>query len=288
MSHKPAFTQLREEFHRKLLESILFIDQKSNAASNADSGSLLSKNLASSIYTKIGGNRSEVRAAGQTSGNKFEEVLAWYLESTFLKLQNLRPGTWQIRHIKSRNRVAISEFEQYRHLADLEKAAKQSRELRVLLGSDYTISPDVIIARQPEEDDQINRFSNLVDNQFSRKTPLRAINNSHWILHASISCKWTLRSDRAQNARTEALNLIRKRKGHQPHIVVVTGEPMPSRIASLALGTGDIDCVYHITLPELEESVLELQHEDSQEILRTMVDGNRLRDISDLPFDLAI
>ena len=53
-----------------------------------------------------------------------------------------------------------------------------------------------------------------------------------------------MRSDRAQNSRTEALNLIRNRKGNLPHIVVVTGEPMPARIASLALGTGDIDCVY--------------------------------------------
>lgn len=46
-------------------------------------------------------------------------------------------------------------------------------------------------------------------------------------------------------------NLIRNRKGNLPHIVVVTGEPMPARIASLALGTGDIDCVYHFALYEL-------------------------------------
>lgn len=31
--------------------------------------------------------------------------------------------------------------------------------------------------------------------------------------HASISAKFTMRSDRAQNSRTEALNLIRNRKG---------------------------------------------------------------------------
>ena len=76
-------------------------------------------------------------------------------------------------------------------------------------------------------------------------------------LHASISCKWTIRSDRAQNARTEGLNLIRNRKGHTLHITIVTAEPYPQRIASVALGTGDIDCVYHIALPELAAAAQE-------------------------------
>ena len=70
------------------------------------------------------------------------------------------------------------------------------------------------------------------------------------MLHASISCKWTIRSDRSQNSRTEALNLIRNRKGRVPHIAVVLFEPLPSRIASIAMGTGDIDCTYHGALYE--------------------------------------
>lgn len=99
--------------------------------------------------------------------------------------------------------------------------------------------------------------------------------------------KWTLRSDRGQNARTEALNLVRNRKGHLPHVVAVTAEPMPTRIASLALGTGDLDCVYHFALPELHETLLELANEDQLDMLTTLIQGRRLRDISDLPFDLA-
>jgi hypothetical protein len=119
-------------------------------------------------------------------------------------------------------------------------------------------------------------------------TPLRKANNQTELLHASISCKWTFRSDRAQNARTEALNLIRDRKGHTPHIVVVTGEPLPSRLVSLAMGTGDIDCVYHMALFEMESSITKYGDDTSQELLDTLVLGRRLRDISDLPFDLAI
>ena len=97
-----------------------------------------------------------------------------------------------------------------------------------------------------------------------------------------------MRSDRAQNSRTEALNLIRNRKGNLPHIVVVTGEPTPSRLASLALGTGDIDCMYHFALYELIDSLKELQADDAMALLNTLIDGKRLKDISDLPLDLSV
>lgn len=63
---------------------------------------------------------------------------------------------------------------------------------------------------------------------------------------------------------------------------------MPSRIASLALGTGDIDCVYHFALYEMVKAVEATGAEDSIEMLRMLVDGNRLKDISDLPIDLAV
>jgi hypothetical protein len=103
-----------------------------------------------------------------------------------------------------------------------------------------------------------------------------------------VADKWTIRSDRSQNARTEGLNLIRNRKDHTPHIVIVTGEPYPNRIASLALGTGDIDCVYHFALNELMSAADELNNDSVLDILDTIVRGKRLRDISDLPFGLVV
>jgi hypothetical protein len=71
-------------------------------------------------------------------------------------------------------------------------------------------------------------------------------------------------------------------------VVAVTGEPLPARIASLALGTGDLDCVYHFALSELRDSVKALGYADAEETLDIMIEGDRLRDISDLPLDLAI
>ncbi len=70
--------------------------------------------------------------------------------------------------------------------------------------------------------------------------------------------------------------------------MVVTAEPTPSRLASIALGTGDIDCVYHFALYELQAAVEHLGLNDAADMLAVMVDGKRLKDISDLPLDLAI
>jgi hypothetical protein len=149
-----------------------------------------------------------------------------------------------IQQIKGRDRTAIARFEQYSHLVALDKAARKDPELAAALGNDYTITPDVVIVRGLEPDSQINAPEILVDDGVSRLAALRAVNGGLPILHASISCKWTIRSDRVQNARSEALNLIRNRKGKLPHVAVVTGEPLPSRLSAIALGTGDIDCVY--------------------------------------------
>jgi hypothetical protein len=126
----------------------------------------------------------------------------------------------------------------------------------------------------------------VVSGHEALRSVLRMKNNEKPILHASVSCKWTIRSDRAQNARSEGLNLVKNRKGRLPHIVVITAEPTPGRLASIALGTGEIDCVYHFALPELKETIAELGHDD--ETLNVMIEGHRLRDISDLPLDLAI
>lgn len=63
---------------------------------------------------------------------------------------------------------------------------------------------------------------------------------------------------------------------------------MPSRLASLALGTGDIDCMYHFALYELVEAVKDTGAEDSIEMLESLIEGKRLKDISDLPLDLSV
>ena len=137
-------------------------------------------------------------------------------------------------------------------------------------------------------DEEINAVEPIVGEGFANLTWTRKRNGGKPVLHASVSAKLTMRSDRAQNSRTEALNLIRNRKGVLPHIDVVTCEPTPNRISSLALGTGDVDCVYHFALLELIQAVQDVGSDDAKEMLDTLVQGRRLKDIADLPLDLSI
>lgn len=276
----------RKKFHKNLLKSVLTINSN-GIPSNADKDSKLSVRIATGIAEILQFVTGE-RLAGQTSGSEFETITSEFIREAFLPLQHIRPGNWEIKKIGNRNRLAIAQFEQYSHLVELDKAAKINPELAAALGNDYTITPDIIIIRHLLSDDEINTPKQIVDNSVSLRTALRASNNGKPLLHASISSKWTIRSDRSQNSRAEALNLIRNRKGHLPHIVVVTAEPLPSRLAWIALGTGDIDCVYHFALDELLAAVQATNAEDSLELLNIMIDGKRLKDISDLPLDLAI
>lgn len=276
------FTKERSDLHARALKRLIRYRSK-DSPNFADSSSQASRKIAVGVLKKLGAPGSRSQLKGQEAGRVFEELIAGFLENCFGRLNSLRPGIWNF-HRGSE----IAEFEQYAHLAYLAQAAKNDRKgvLRTVLG-DYTVRPDIVISRSPESDSAINSPEPLVDGRSVLRSPLRAANGSVPILHASISCKYTIRSDRSQNSRTEALNLIRNRKGHTPHIAAVTAEPMPSRLSSLALGTGDIDCVYHFALDELIAAIHEVGDETAKELLTVLVDGKRLRDIGDLPLDLA-
>lgn len=282
-----AFSKARRAYHLDLLKTVLTIDSK-GVASNADKDNKASVRIAAGIAELLKAETQSERLAGQTSGNKFEDACASFVRETFLKLNHLRPGMWDVHQVTGRNRLEIAKYEQYAHLVALDEATKGNPALAAMLGSDYTITPDVVVIRETEPDSVINSQEKLVDENVSKLASLRKTNGSNALLHASISCKWSIRSDRAQNARSEALNLIRNRKGRLPHIVVVTAEPTPSRLASIALGTGDIDCVYHFALHELQETIANLNMPDALDMLSIMVEGKRLKDISDLPLDLAV
>jgi len=285
--NQALMTQERRRYHSRLLEGVLSINPKTGVPSNADKDSRASVLFAQGIAEQLKSESGE-RLAGQTSGSEFETINKEFIENTFLQLNHIRPGHWSVVKIGNRNRMAIADFEQYAHLVALDEAAKQSKELAAALGRDYTITPDVIIVQDLFSDEELNAPYLLVDELTCSRAALRKDNGGKPILHASISSKWTIRSDRSQNSRSEALNLIRNRKGHLPHIVVVVGEPLPSRLASIALGTGDIDCVYHFALPELINAVTDARDESALDMLNIMIDGKRLKDIADLPLDLAI
>ena len=277
----------RKKYHQALLNNGVLTIDKNGVPSNADTSSRLSKAIAKDIADRLMAETHE-KAVGQTSGAKFEQINMEFLAATFPKLQGIRPGKWHIIKLGNRNSIKTSNFVQYEHLEYLSRLVACDTKLAASMGNDYMVAPDIVIYREPLSDEELNTPVILIDDTVALKTDSREKNGGLPILHASISAKWTMRSDRAQNSRTEALNLIRNRKGHLPHIAVVTGEPLPSRLASLALGTGDIDCMYHFALYELVEAVKKTKAEDSIEMLNALIEGRRLKDISDLPLDLSV
>jgi predicted small metal-binding protein len=162
-------------------------------------------------------------------------------------------------HARVSRRAPITHFAQYEHLALLEELIErdETKTLKASIGTDYIIKPDVTVGLQLDPEAALS-------------------------LHAAVPCKWTLRSDRAQNIRHEAVVLIRTRHGRLPHITPVTAEPMPTRLASLARGTGEVDAVYHVALDELRAACIAVGNREQAEVLEELVDHGRLRDLSTL------
>ena len=156
----------------------------------------------------------------------------------------------------------VTTFAQYAHLLRLQEIidADSSKILKTEIGGDYLVAPDVTVGL--------------------------SLTNGE-ILHASVSCKWTIRSDRVQNIRHEAIILTRHRRGRQPHIVAVTAEPLPTRIAAIARGTGEVDGVYHVALDALEGATAIHGSAEQQDTLSELVGQRRLFDLTSLRLVLA-
>lgn len=215
----------------------------------SDAASRQSVAIASHILGTLDVPEASVAAADPAT--PFEEGVRAYIE------ESLTPGATDRAWVVDRDRRVI-DFAQYAHLARVQEIIDRdvTRTLAAELGRDYVIKPDVTVGIQ---------------------TP------TSLMLHASVSCKWTIRSDRVQNIRHEAIILTRHRRGRQPHIVAVTAEPLPTRLASIARGTGEIDAVYHVAFDELNEAVQSVGTVDQITTLAELVGQSRLFDFNVLP-----
>jgi hypothetical protein len=154
----------------------------------------------------------------------------------------------------------IDRFEQYSYLEDIRQLYSEQPNLRMMLGSDYQIRPDVTVGKRSD---------------------------STTILHAVVSCKWTIRSDRVQNVRQEFKQLIGARRGRTPHLVAVTAEPLPTRLLSITRGTGEIDAVYHLAFNEMDSAVKRYGSADQIAAWVEMTEQRRLKDFNELVADLT-
>lgn len=157
------------------------------------------------------------------------------------------------RHWTVRRGAFVTDYSQYVHLLHLNQLVVENPTLSVTIGQDYLIKPDVLIG--------------LEDVPTVNGLPL---------LHAAVSCKWTIRSDRVQNIRHENNQMVRHRRGRQPHLVAVTAEPLPSRLAAIARGTGEVDAVYHIAYDELHAAVQTSNNAGQQSAWEEIIGQGRL------------
>jgi hypothetical protein len=293
----PRLAEARTEFLATIKSSILWVKPRSGlktaierrlgphdggAVSVADIDNASSVAIAWEWASRMPGSFAQAQPA-QDSGKLFQFAVRDFLEKGFKLGADIRPGNW---HWKTE--YGIANFDQYAHMNEIRSALDANKELRTIFSEQFVVVPDIVIYRSPIQGQEVGRQEGTPVGTFSPLLADAQLGHGHPLLHASVSCKITMRSDRAQNTRTEALNLLRNRKGRAPSIVAVTAEPLPTRLSSLALGTGDVDFVYHAALPELREALSAIGNEDQLDMLNTIVQGRRLRDISDLVLDLLI
>jgi hypothetical protein len=293
----PLLAQARLDFLSHIKANILWVKPKSRlktaiasrlgdhvegAVSVADVDNASSIAISWEWASRLPGNFA-ASEPHQDSGKLFQFAVRDFLQRSFDLGSAIRPGNW---HWKTE--FGISNFDQYAHMNDIRSALEANKELRSIFSEQFIVKPDIVVYRSPIHGKDVGRQEGVPVGNLSPLLDDAQLAHGHPLLHASISCKITMRSDRAQNTRTEALNLLRNRKGRAPAIVAVTAEPLPTRLSSLALGTGDVDFVYHAALPELREALSAIGNEDQLDMLNTIVQGRRLRDISDLALDLLI
>lgn len=212
----------------------------------ADVDSAESMRIAAGVLDVLGVTRGEASKVPKDPGGPLEQAVCDHLTAALAPTHPDR--SWQV----GRGTV-ITRFDQYAHLNEVDKLVRANPELRIMIGMDYLIRPDVTVA--------------LADVPTASALPP---------LHAAVSCKWTIRSDRVQNIRHECLQMIRHRRGRQPHLVTVTAEPLPSRLASIACGTGEVDAVYHIAFDALDASVAEYANPEQAEAWREVTGQRRV------------
>lgn len=226
---------------------------RAGVPNSADIASAQSVAIATEIHRILGVTRTV--AATFDAGRALEVGVKDYLAVELPRLDPTRAWDVDRRHL-------VTYFQQYEHLARLDALVQRDPTLRTEIGRDYLIAPDVTVG-----------------------VPLAT--GGAPVLHAAISCKWTIRSDRVQNIRHEGVILTRSRRGRQPHIVTVTAEPLPSRLAAIARGTGEVDAVYHVALDELTAATNSVGNAEQQGVLTELVTQRRLADFRTLVEILA-
>ncbi|MBS3918955.1 MAG: hypothetical protein KG012_08710 [Deltaproteobacteria bacterium] len=130
--------RLRNNYHRNLYKKIIFI--RKGIPNFADGGSKTSVAIALKITDRLNYPLAKKAPPGQTAGILFEQITKDFLKDSFKLLNHLRPGKWMFAINQS-----ISHFDQYEHVANLQRMLQEKTEFAAALGGDYLVTPDITV-----------------------------------------------------------------------------------------------------------------------------------------------
>lgn len=263
----------------------------------SDASDGFSVELGEAMFAALGVNRDA--RGGEPTGTPFSEQVA-----TQVRAHLLARGSTVIVEAERAPRV----FEQFRHVgALLEMRPDPSRDLQKAWAAFRRFARRRL--SRPQDLVKFDELAALVDEATSRETQVRRILldevGSESLLNLDVtvsrqqpelktptlevglSLKWSLRTDRAQDCRSQGAKMASLRRGRMPHFAVVTMEPRLYMLNILGGGSGEVYCVYHLHLPALRSAVEQTcvgrpRRRSTLETFNRLVAQRRLRDWDDL------
>jgi len=171
-------SKLRKEYHHRLCKEIIRVKREERGKKEypnfADGSNLSSVRIAAGIIKRLQYTKNYAAVKEQTVGDHFETITKEFLESAFRFLDHVRPGKWHYSTVQT----DISGYDQYEHLAYIKGIIEKDKRLSSALGGNYIVKPDIIVAREPVGDKEINRKKNLVGSSdvAATLTPFRRTN----------------------------------------------------------------------------------------------------------------
>lgn len=256
----------RKDYHRKLQERLWSV--RDGLPSNSDPTSARSVEIGRALAEAAGVTVDLPSLDRASLAAELERHTKGFFEAVFPRVGDLDEASWLIE-----TAGGTVEFAQYDHLAATRRSAANDGQLAALLYSDCTLAPDLFVGRtRPPVEGMRDAVSK----------PLGQGNLTEAALVGVVVCKWRISGDIGQ----EGVDLLRRPEAGAWYTSIVTCEPLSARLASIAFAHHG-RYVYHVALRELREVLSRQDWWDSRDLVDLMVDQGRLRDVSDLPGDLA-
>jgi len=284
-----ALDNVRRDYQRAICEELVAFYGDSHIPTIADRTSPGSVDLSCRLISALGMQLGAEERSQETINRRFCDLTAEFIIRALSVLHRANTQDWSV-VIGGMASDFVDLLGNHSTLPRLQRALAADPQVRTELDRYYLITPDIIVGRKQARASLAEGAQPTAQRELNGNpsAPSDEGGGGKSFVRASISCNWMLRSNQIHSVHTEPLNLIRTQECIVPHIMVVTFEPLPNRLASIALGSGDIDCTYHVALHELRVAVRDCGNDAHIEQLEGLIEGKRLRDVGDLPFDLAI